>query len=138
MNRAVSLYNSQSEGAIHDKVEDYRGRFGDEMAERTQGSLRLLKSNARQDLDEASSALKASFSVTGETHRYDPNTDRYVRGRFSAEGEVKGAAMRFDSETGAAVSVMGGPFRTDFARPVQSQSEPALSPAAAALFDISA
>ena len=122
---AISVYNSQSEAAIYSKVEDYRDRFGDEMAERTESSLRLLKSNARQDLDDAAGALSAGFDVAGQIHAYDAKADAFLPGRFTAKVEIAGAAVRFDSQTGAAISLMGGPFRSDFPRSVPDQPAPA-------------
>jgi hypothetical protein len=109
--QATALYNTQSESAIHDTVENYRTRFGEDLAQSTEASLRLLKSGARQSLEDARGALEAGFSLSGAPYAFDPTTDRYEAQPFTATAEVQGARMRYDSETGGAVAVGTGPFR---------------------------
>ena len=113
---SIALYNANNSPAIAETMDQYRVRFGDEMADRAGQTMGLLRADAGRLIEAQDQALKAQFTVAGQTYSYDKDTDSYTPARYSATLEAPDYAVRFGSETGAQISVLGQPFTGQFPR----------------------
>jgi hypothetical protein len=122
LKQSIALYNANNAPATQEAAERYQALSGDEMAERASRAMSLLRADAARLIAAQDQALKTQFTVEGETVSYDKTADRYAPGQFRATLETPGYAVRYDSETGAKVSVLGGPFVSAAPRGSQSAS----------------
>ena len=116
INTWSNIYNENTDDLIEAAVEATRQRYGDEAAEGTRLGRTLSKNLAKRIIETADQGLRAYFNVSGSTHTYDPKTDTYARGAFTASVNLGDSAVRFDSRKGPEVSIMGAAFTANFAR----------------------
>lgn len=116
INQAIASYNHFTDDALEKYVEESRQKYGDAAAETARRLARVGKDLAKRTIETADQGLRAHLNVSGSTYAYDPKTDTYARGAFTASVDLGGSAVRFDSRKGPEVSIKGAAFTANFAR----------------------
>ena len=126
INQAIESYNHFSDDNIKKYIEEVRGdkrlleqhllSDGEGWEKAVEERGLMTREFAKRTIETGDIGLKAYFNVSGSTHTYDPKTDTYARGAFTASVNLGDSAVRFDSRKGPEVSIMGGSFTENFSR----------------------
>lgn len=94
----------------------YQAYDGKDWETTIRDTAKIRRDADKRGIEGADHILRMSLNVSGATYTYDPKTDTYARGAFTASVDLGDSAVRFDSRKGPEVSIMGTAFTTNFAR----------------------
>lgn len=94
----------------------YQAYDGKDWETTIRDTAKIRRDADKRGIEGADHILRMSLNVSGASYTYDPKTDTYARGAFTASVNLGDSAVRFDSRKGPEISIMGIAFTTNFAR----------------------